>query len=565
MSNTARKPVFVVLIAAMIGAPGFAEKDIRDLSQHFIKPNDNISPWIFFPENNVKILNTIDHPGLLTIEGAGKAEDIKGILKNPIRLDDYPLPWEFSLGFLSPELKGTGNQLNYAFGVNLAVTFSDPSTWPEDRTQVPPETHSAQLLVTRVGHYGEPNMPGVPQFKYSDLNFGDPTPEVYLLYGRGNLAENIIGDWEIPYVWFGYQPPGPGQVGACTDWAWVKYGGPAEVHGLQDSRFRIRVVSPTRLEIGFGYGQRTGWRMRTIDVSELGPITGIWEIGPIISLDSWMKDELAPQIDIHPSPVIEPPHPELRYFIDHAVFFGNGPENLEHVSDDFDIPGAPIDHKWICIVNGTLETWSNPGYLTATFAGRFGWPFGLTPMTEALIDGNPVQHMIDLSRFKPPMEFEVAFIAPDDTIPWNFWYSIPLIDDKGAGHTWSPGIQNIPGKGRVYINLHSSDPFKIEKNLEVNVEFPQEPPQSLLASKPLRLLVQVLDDSHIRVGLKGKESDPWFFSEQFDTTNAFGHIKKFPPPSLVSYPAQDGARVGNYPRHQQFLIDYIRYRYGLSE
>ena len=53
---------------------------------------------------------------------------------------------------------------------------------------------------------------------------------------------------------------------------------------------------------------------------------------------------------------------------------------------------------------------------------------------------------IDYSKFKPPLEMEVAFIAPDDTQAWNFWHSFGLTDTTGKGHSWGPGIQNIPGK-----------------------------------------------------------------------------------------------------------------------
>lgn len=57
-------------------------KDIRDLSQHFIDP-DNYSPWIFVPEDNIQSLSLVENPGLATIRHAEKGKDIKGILKDP--------------------------------------------------------------------------------------------------------------------------------------------------------------------------------------------------------------------------------------------------------------------------------------------------------------------------------------------------------------------------------------------------------------------------------------------------------------------------------------------------
>src|SRR5437762_3235042 len=72
-------------------------RDIRKLSQNFTDPKD-ISPWMFVPQDNIKSLSTTEHPGYVTIWEAGKGKDVKGLLPNPIKIDDYPLPWEFHLG-----------------------------------------------------------------------------------------------------------------------------------------------------------------------------------------------------------------------------------------------------------------------------------------------------------------------------------------------------------------------------------------------------------------------------------------------------------------------------------
>ena len=320
-------------------------KDIRSHDEHFLGTDEDMKQWTFFPQDNIDLFTTTEHPGLLMLRDAGKGTDIKGVPKDPIRLDEYPMPWEFKMGLLQPEPKAGDAQTNYAFGINVLVTFSEPSSWPDDRTVAPPDSRSLQLLVVRLGNYGEVDRRGVPQLRYSELNYGDPSPEVYLLWGRGDLANNVIGDWRIPYTWVGYQSPALGQLGAAANWSWGKHAGPAESNGLQDIRFRFRVVTPTKLEIGFGYGYRVGWRMRTIDVAHLGEITGIWEVGPIISLDRWMADELAPALPIYPVPELEEPDTGSAYYIDYLTFFGNGPESFEHLSDEFDMPGLPADHK----------------------------------------------------------------------------------------------------------------------------------------------------------------------------------------------------------------------------
>jgi hypothetical protein len=543
-------------------AAGANANDIRKLSQDFTQTSGDIDPWIFYPQSNIQSLSTSDHRGLLTIRDAGKGQDIKGVLKDPIPMGQYPLPWEFQLGFLQPESKAGDAQTNYAIGLNLAVTFSDPSTWPKDRTQVPTDTHSLQLFVARIGNYGEIYRTGIPQLRFGNLNYGDPSPEAYMLYGRGDLAPNVTGDWKIPYIWLGYQPPEPGQFGAAFGWSWEKYGGPAEQGGLQDIRFRVRVLSPTKLEVGFGYGYMRGWRMRTIDVSRFGKITGIWQIGPIVSLDRWMADDLAPKLNIYPTPVLDPPNPGSRtYSIDYMHFFGEGPENFEQLSDDFNVPGVPADSKFFIEDDVMAETWSHPGYLTLTSSGKSdGW--ALCPMVAGEMTAGLAY--IELSKFKPPMEFEMAFEVPDDSIPWSFFHSLSLTDEKNNVHNWSPGMQNIPGKGRIYINESPVNAFETRQSTDINVVFKTPIPQSVLTHKPLRMLLQIIDEHHLRVGFKGEEAAPWYWSEVFDTSNLFGKIMKYQLPCLVSY-ILDGSGVGNYPHPQQLMIDYIHYRYGQTK
>jgi len=536
--------------------------DIRKLSQDFTSPTNDLSPWIFFPQSNIESLSSSEHRGLLTLRDAGRGQDIKGVPKDPIPINEFHLPWEFQMGMMQPESKAGDEQTNYAIGMNLAVTFSDPSTWPSDRTKLPPDTHTLQLMVVRIGNYGEMYRTGIPQLRFGDLNYGDPSPEAYLLYGRGDLAPNVVGNWKIPYIWLGYQPPEPGQFGAAFGWSWEKYGGPAQQAGLEDIRFRARILSPTNLEVGFGYGPERGWRMRTIDVSRFGKITGVWEIGPILSLDRWMADDLAPKLGVNPTPVLAPPNPGSRtYSIDYLHFFGEGPEDFEQLSDDFNVPGLPADSKFFIEDDVVAETWSHPGYLTLTSSGKSdGW--AVCPMVAGQMTAGLAY--IELSKFKPPMEFEMAFDVPDDSIPWSFFHSLGLTDDKDKAHNWSPGMQNIPGKGRFFINESPVSPFAVRPSNDINLVFDQPVPQSVLIHKPLRMLIQIIDEYHVRVGFKGGDSEPWYWSKAYDTTKVFGKIAKFQLPCVVSY-VLDGSGVGNFPHPQQLLIDYFHYRYGQTK
>src|SRR5262245_49068483 len=65
--------------AAGPARPGGAgdARDIRKLSQHFIDPTDDVSPWVFYPKDNIKRLTTREARGLLLIEDAGRGNDVK--------------------------------------------------------------------------------------------------------------------------------------------------------------------------------------------------------------------------------------------------------------------------------------------------------------------------------------------------------------------------------------------------------------------------------------------------------------------------------------------------------
>src|SRR5215510_12910267 len=100
---------------------------------------------------------------------------------------------------------------------------------------------------------------------------------------------------------------------------------------------------------------------------------------------------------------------------------------------------------------------------------------------------------IDLNQVRPPLEFETAFIASDDALPWNLWWTFNLFDEggKNLGQGWGPGVQNVPDTGRAFINSFSFDPKSIAKSPLLNVEFANPLSQRLLMSKPLHMLVQV--------------------------------------------------------------------------
>ncbi len=297
-----------------------SSSDISALDQHFNRAGRGIEPWIFVPATNIKEFSTEEHPGLATIYEAGRGQDIKGILKQPIQIGDYRLPWEFQISLVqSFNLTagvGAKTQLNSAIGLNVAVTFSDPSEWPADRAKRPPRTREFQLLVVHLGCTGEAGV-GLPQFST------EPHPETYLVWGRGDLGHTVMGDWKIPYIWIG-------------DGA--KYGGPASPQLF----FRCVLHSPTRLAVGIKFDASHGWNMREIDCSEFGRITGVWEIGPIISADRWIPDVLCRNL-----PQLKGPHP---------LSLGQGdPEHYRQAMTPVVAPEARAPKPEVRVLRGLLR------------------------------------------------------------------------------------------------------------------------------------------------------------------------------------------------------------------
>ncbi|MCH2125338.1 MAG: hypothetical protein MK165_11120 [Pirellulaceae bacterium] len=523
--------------------PGKASQ-IDQFDQHFNLPGGDLAPWSFVPSNNIQECSTETHPGLVTIYEAGKGQDVKGILAEPIGIEDFRLPWEFQTSlvqsFNATAGVGVATQVNTAIGLNVALTFSEPEEWPEDRLQRPPKTRDFQLLVVHLGSTGEAGI-GLPQYSK------EPHPETYLVWGRGDLGYTVMGDWEIPYVWIG-------------DGA--KYGGPASPQLF----FRCVVQSPTQISVGIKFDASHGWNMRHIDCSAFGKITGIWELGPIISADRWIPDELCRQIPQkkgpHPlfvgkppseanrlatihAPNPEPPDPNYEYYVDYCVFFDAPPRPFEALSDDFDILGYLA--KWQVQEQCTLmDTHSHPGHLMLKLLGPgLGTGFGVAGGSQ-----------LDLKNYPPPWEIEVCFEAPDDDIPWNFFMNFIVVDDQGKQRgLWLPGVQNNPQAGKYTLFRESL--FKLE--------FEHELSATVFGHKPLRMLIQCIDERHVRLGFRSDPKAPWSLSRICDVGEILGTgIGMF---GMHNWSTVTGRMYGappGGPMYQTFLIDYIHYRYGLS-
>jgi hypothetical protein len=308
--------------------------------------------------------------------------------------------------------------------------------------------------------------------------------------------------------------------------------------------------------------------MRSIDCAKFGKITGVWEIGPIISADRWIPDVLCRALPQrkgpHPlqlghgdpkqyreqwipvvAPDPEPPNPRYEYYVDYCVFFGAPPRPFEDYSDDFDIPGYFA--QWQIQEQATLaETHSHPGYLTLTLLGP-GLGTGFGPAGGS---------SLNLATYKPPWEIEICFVAPDDSVPWNFWMNFAVVDRDGKDRgVWAPGVENFPKEKRHRPYGHST--FK--------PEFDPEVPESVLAHKPLTMLIQCLDTRRVRLGFRAGPGAPWVLSRVYDMGKVLGkEVARF---DMHDWSTATGEMYGappGGPMYQKFLIDYVHYRYGLS-
>jgi hypothetical protein len=505
--------VSVLSISGTVTAKIDPEHDIRKFTTHFQAGNDP-GPWTFSPPNT-HMVSTDEFPGLLTIRHSGADVEFKGTLKEPLPLADYPPPWDFEIDVLhSFWTKCAGGQINVAVGLNVALTFSDPSTWPKDRSIRPPDTHDFQLLIV---HLGSRFGPGLPMYKVYHH------PERFLVWGRGDLAPELVGDWEIPTI-----DVGDGQ----------QDGGPATT----DAYLRLRIFSPTGISFATRFEQARAFNQRYVDVSKFGKITGVWEIGPVVPSSSWITTQWPGSEEIPSEPT-----PKLTDVYIGFCDFRYAPPfpSFDCISNDFNIPGF-MGGLWSEFHGLAADNLSNPGYLTYTLRG------GANATGGSATEG----YKLMFSDHPPPWEIEVCFIAPDDTIPWDFLMNWTIFDkDENKIGAWTPGMVNIPGEGGKvgHVGFHMDGAFVVEGGF--GPSFPNGVPESILSAKPMYMLIRMIDTRRMQMGVKARPEDPWFLSTIYETTEEIAGYGEH----AFSFHTWKGS-----PAYQKFLIDYWHYRYGIS-
>jgi hypothetical protein len=475
--------------------------DIRDFSDYF---DPGIPGRYTFQASDEAFISTDEHPGLLTIYHSGLDEEIKGIMDKPIPLADYPPPWECELDAMhSFWTKCASKQVNIAIGLNVELTFSDPSSWPADRTRKPPDTHSFQLYTVHLGSRWVDA--GLKEQFYVWGNCDDPAA-FPSFHGDWGLSSINIGDGQHDF-------------------------GPANTHGYP----MFSVKSPTHIMMGIRFNAQTAYLQRTLDVSKWGKITGVWNVSPIIASSSWIQKQW---------PEAQPVIRDAEAYFGFIDFRYTPPfPSIEHFSHDFNHPGM-IGHYWSEFHGHIAETWSHPGYLAVTLAGGNNLAGG------NFAPGDP----ISLDHYKPPWEIEMRFIPPEDRYAWSIILGFGPRDDKGKSAAWHPGVACFPGEGHVVGNIQLRRPGRAWENFNdksFGPQFDRDIPGDIFHQEALYLLVRVIDSRHLQLGIKGQREDPWFLTPAWESPF---EIKKMRDHSL-SYQTGRGA-----PEVQQFLIDYLHYR-----
>ena len=310
-----------------------AEKRISQINQHFNEPDKSIAPWSFVAGREHQRVSTAEHPGLATIYEAGRGQDVKGLLERPIALGDSRLPWEFQTSlvqsFNATAGVGAKTQINYAIGLNVVVTFSDPATWPADRGKRPaddprvstaggtPGLHrrggrrTAAILdraasgkLSRLGtrRPGRDRDGGLARFPTSGLATAPNTP------ARPALNSSFVAWLPAPRSCRSASSSTPRTAGTCAR---------STAPVRQDHRHLGDRPDHLRPTAGFptcsaATCRRSKARTRCCS----GTAT-----------PSTMKSKMAPVV----APKPEPPNPAYEYYVDYCVFFGSEPAAVRGV------------------------------------------------------------------------------------------------------------------------------------------------------------------------------------------------------------------------------------------
>ena len=97
------------------------------------------------------------------------------------------------------------------------------------------------------------------------------------------------------------------------------------------------------------------------------------------------------------------------------------------------------------------------------------------------------------------------------------------------------------------------------------IEFDRPLPKTVMGHKPLHMLIQCLDNKHVRLGFRGAPQHPWLLSKVCDVGKVLGTgIGLFRMQNWRTVTGRMYGAASGGPMYQTTLIDYIHSRYGLT-
>ena len=194
-----------------------------------------------------------------------------------------------------------------------------------------------------------------------------------------------------------------------------------------------------------------------------------------------------------------------------------------------------------------MDTHSHPGHLMLKLLGP-GLGTGFGPAGGS---------SLKLSDYPPPWEIETSFIAPDDSIPWNYWMNFIVLDKQGqeprhvdAGRRKRPEGEAAPAvyPGATFkLRFRAGDP-RVDPGAQAARHADPVPRRLARAARfsqhAARCVVPLRD---LRCEARPRFEIGEFGMHCWSTTTGRMY----------------GAGPGG-PMYQKFLIDYVHYRYGIS-
>ena len=129
-----------------------------------------------------------------------------------------------------------------------------------------------------------------------------------------------------------------------------------------------------------------------------------------------------------------------------------------------------------------------------------------------------VGRALKLSDYPPPWEIETSFIAPDDTIPWNYWMNFIVLDKHGQERRHVDARRRERPEGQATSAISRRD-------LQAALSDATCPSRSWRTSRSA-CSSSASTPAHVRLASAVTRASPWFFSDVYDVEARLGHSRR---------------------------------------